>query len=243
MAASSSIPTNSPPPSTVTDSTRFLKALQDLLTSLGKELRVPTIGGTELNLHELFLKVSSREDVNRERHWPEVVASLGLGTDHGTIFSQLQTNQTNQNQYEECLLLSILEKSNIRACFIGQHPRKEILLLQNDFGQLTISFSLRNTPNRNYFTLESCVTKRIAELWKSLNVIKKQVYQEKSERDKECYRTEMDLYTKRITDVVPLQQLPQEVPLQQQLPQEVPLQPQLPLEVEEQSLVDTSLRL
>ncbi|XVF84615.1 hypothetical protein PTKIN_Ptkin17bG0051400 [Pterospermum kingtungense] len=264
MAASSSIPTNSPPPSIVTDSNCFLTALQDLLTSLGKELRVPTIGGTELNLHELFLKVSSMGEYEKYNFLCETAILYSLLYDFekrysGTvdILHAAASNQSDQPEPVRGVLVTVnIGKEQYKGMLYRATPKKRDPAAPKRFRTAYNFFFSEEYPKQKLFhSGKLCeITKRIAELWKSLNVVEKQVYHEKAKRDRERYRTEMDLYRKRIADVVPLQQLPtgpemplqqlqQEVPLQQQLPPEVPLQQQLPPEMEEQSLVDTALRL
>ncbi|OVA01388.1 ARID/BRIGHT DNA-binding domain [Macleaya cordata] len=55
----------------------FTKTLKDLHASLGTKFMVPTIGGKALDLHQLFVEVTSRgglEKVIQNRKWREIIA-------------------------------------------------------------------------------------------------------------------------------------------------------------------------
>ncbi|KAE8076250.1 hypothetical protein FH972_014913 [Carpinus fangiana] len=55
----------------------FMATLEKLHTSLGTKFMIPIIGGKELDLHRLFVEVTSRggiEKILRERRWKEVTA-------------------------------------------------------------------------------------------------------------------------------------------------------------------------
>ncbi|KAJ4955174.1 hypothetical protein NE237_011957 [Protea cynaroides] len=55
----------------------FMDSLEKLHNTMGTKFMIPTIGGKELDLHRLFVEVTSRgglEQVIRERRWKEVTA-------------------------------------------------------------------------------------------------------------------------------------------------------------------------
>ncbi|KAI8557385.1 hypothetical protein RHMOL_Rhmol04G0006900 [Rhododendron molle] len=59
----------------------FNEKLKGFHESFGTRLKVPTIGGRALDLHRLFLEVTSRggiEKVIRDRKWKEVIAALNF---------------------------------------------------------------------------------------------------------------------------------------------------------------------
>ncbi|CAA7396119.1 unnamed protein product [Spirodela intermedia] len=61
----------------IADRELFIKSLEKLHATLGTKFMVPTIGGKELDLHRLFVEVTSRggiEKVIRERRWKEITA-------------------------------------------------------------------------------------------------------------------------------------------------------------------------
>ncbi|KAL0306181.1 UNVERIFIED_CONTAM: High mobility group B protein 10 [Sesamum radiatum] len=61
----------------------FLQKLQAFHVFYGTKFRIPTIGGSRLDLHQLFLEVTSRggiEKVIRDRRWKEVTAAFKFPT-------------------------------------------------------------------------------------------------------------------------------------------------------------------
>ncbi|KAK6914309.1 High mobility group box domain [Dillenia turbinata] len=61
----------------VASPTLFLSTLEKLHQSMGTKFMIPIIGGKELDLHRLFVEVTSRggiEKIIRERRWKEVTA-------------------------------------------------------------------------------------------------------------------------------------------------------------------------
>ncbi|KAG9448853.1 hypothetical protein H6P81_008818 [Aristolochia fimbriata] len=61
----------------VGDSDMFTATLKNLHTALGTKFMIPTIGGKALDLHRLFVEVTSRgglEQVIRDRKWRDVIA-------------------------------------------------------------------------------------------------------------------------------------------------------------------------
>ncbi|XP_078434185.1 high mobility group B protein 9-like [Wolffia australiana] len=61
----------------IADRELFIRSLEKLHATLGTKFMVPTIGGKELDLHRLFVEVTSRggiEKVIRERRWKEITA-------------------------------------------------------------------------------------------------------------------------------------------------------------------------
>ncbi|KAI5674619.1 hypothetical protein M9H77_14983 [Catharanthus roseus] len=57
----------------------FLQKLQSFHSSFGTKFKVPTVGGNSLDLHRLFLEVTSRggiEKVIRDRRWKEIARSF-----------------------------------------------------------------------------------------------------------------------------------------------------------------------
>ncbi|XWS65957.1 hypothetical protein CRYUN_Cryun05aG0158300 [Craigia yunnanensis] len=55
----------------------FLNTLEKLHATIGTKFMIPIIGGKELDLHRLFMEVTSRggiEKIIRERRWKEVTA-------------------------------------------------------------------------------------------------------------------------------------------------------------------------
>ncbi|MBA0570583.1 hypothetical protein Golob_004214 [Gossypium lobatum] len=55
----------------------FLATLEKLHATMGTKFMIPVIGGKELDLHKLFVEVTSRggiEKIVRERRWKEVTA-------------------------------------------------------------------------------------------------------------------------------------------------------------------------
>ncbi|KAJ4968019.1 hypothetical protein NE237_014720 [Protea cynaroides] len=71
-----------PPPlakyqNVVADRNLFMDSLEKLHGTMGTKFMIPTIGGKELDLHRLFVEVTSRgglEQIIRERRWKEVTA-------------------------------------------------------------------------------------------------------------------------------------------------------------------------
>ncbi|KAF8045191.1 hypothetical protein N665_5454s0001, partial [Sinapis alba] len=65
----------------VRNSDIFLEHLRALLGLHGNTLRVPTVGGNTLDLHRLFVEVTSRggiEKVIKERRWREVIGAFNF---------------------------------------------------------------------------------------------------------------------------------------------------------------------
>ncbi|KAL5665370.1 hypothetical protein ACJX0J_025478 [Zea mays] len=63
----------------VADAARFRAALEGLHTHMGTRLKVPIIGGKDLDLHQLYKEVTSRggiDKVKAENRWREVTASF-----------------------------------------------------------------------------------------------------------------------------------------------------------------------
>ncbi|XP_043707467.1 high mobility group B protein 15-like isoform X2 [Telopea speciosissima] len=61
----------------VADRKLFMDSLEKLHSTMGTKFMIPTIGGKELDLHRLFVEVTSRgglEQVIRDRRWKEVTA-------------------------------------------------------------------------------------------------------------------------------------------------------------------------
>ncbi|KAK5793852.1 hypothetical protein F383_22153 [Gossypium arboreum] len=61
----------------VTSQKHFLATLEKLHATMGTKFMIPIIGGKELDLHKLFVEVTSRggiEKIVRERRWKEVTA-------------------------------------------------------------------------------------------------------------------------------------------------------------------------
>ncbi|XP_042514660.1 high mobility group B protein 15-like isoform X2 [Macadamia integrifolia] len=61
----------------IADRKLFMDSLENLHSTMGTKFMIPTIGGKELDLHRLFVEVTSRgglEQVIRERRWKEVTA-------------------------------------------------------------------------------------------------------------------------------------------------------------------------
>lgn len=61
----------------------FLQKLTDFHLFYGTKFRVPTVGGSSLDLHRLFLEVTSRggiEKVIQDRRWKEVTAAFNFPT-------------------------------------------------------------------------------------------------------------------------------------------------------------------
>ncbi|XP_042520115.1 high mobility group B protein 10-like isoform X2 [Macadamia integrifolia] len=59
----------------------FMQTLQDLHRFMGTKFMVPTMGGKALDLHRLFVEVTSRgglEKVIRDRKWRDVIAVFGF---------------------------------------------------------------------------------------------------------------------------------------------------------------------
>ncbi|EPS65025.1 hypothetical protein M569_09756 [Genlisea aurea] len=59
----------------------FLQKLQDFHLSYGSRFRIPTLGGNRLDLHQLFVEVTSRggiEKVIKERRWKEVTGAFNF---------------------------------------------------------------------------------------------------------------------------------------------------------------------
>ncbi|KAK4766667.1 hypothetical protein SAY87_008309 [Trapa incisa] len=59
----------------------FMKTLEKLHAVMGTKFMVPIIGGKELNLHRLFVEVTSRggiEKIIRERKWKDVTATFNF---------------------------------------------------------------------------------------------------------------------------------------------------------------------
>ncbi|KAK4266525.1 hypothetical protein QN277_027427 [Acacia crassicarpa] len=57
----------------------FMQTLEKLHHSMGSKFMIPIIGGKELDLHQLFLEVTSRggiEKIIRERRWKEITAGF-----------------------------------------------------------------------------------------------------------------------------------------------------------------------
>eukprot|EP00262_Sarcandra_glabra_P013751 TRINITY_DN3879_c0_g2_i1.p1 TRINITY_DN3879_c0_g2~~TRINITY_DN3879_c0_g2_i1.p1 ORF type:complete len:328 (-),score=55.18 TRINITY_DN3879_c0_g2_i1:22-1005(-) len=59
----------------------FMKTLENLHISIGTKFMVPTLGGKSLDLHRLFVEVTSRgglEKVIRDRKWRDVIAAFSF---------------------------------------------------------------------------------------------------------------------------------------------------------------------
>lgn len=75
-----------PPPTApytdlVRDSNLFQQKLQSFHDSLGTKLKIPTIGGKPLDLHHLFVEVTSRGGIEKvivDRKWKEVIMSFNF---------------------------------------------------------------------------------------------------------------------------------------------------------------------
>ncbi|KAK0608865.1 hypothetical protein LWI29_037177 [Acer saccharum] len=82
VASSSSTPHPLPTPlarneDIVADPKLFMSSLEKLHATLGTKFMIPIIGGKELDLHRLFVEVTSRggiEKILKERRWKEVTA-------------------------------------------------------------------------------------------------------------------------------------------------------------------------
>lgn len=67
----------------VQSSDLFLATLKSFLKSAGIKFKIPTVGGRELDLHRLFVEVTSRgglEKVIRDRKWKEVIVVFNFPT-------------------------------------------------------------------------------------------------------------------------------------------------------------------
>ncbi|XP_010534835.1 PREDICTED: high mobility group B protein 10 [Tarenaya hassleriana] len=67
----------------VRDSDLFWETLRSLLRFSGRTLKVPTVGGNDLDLHRLFIEVTSRggiERVIKDRKWKEVIGAFNFPT-------------------------------------------------------------------------------------------------------------------------------------------------------------------
>ncbi|CAN8311268.1 unnamed protein product [Cochlearia groenlandica] len=63
----------------VSDPKLFMTSLENLHTLLGTKFMVPIIGGRDLDLHKLFIEVTSRGGINKivhEKRWKEVTATF-----------------------------------------------------------------------------------------------------------------------------------------------------------------------
>lgn len=59
----------------------FMETLEKLHAKLGTKFMVPTVGGKELDLHQLFMEVTSRGGIDKviaERRWKEITASFNF---------------------------------------------------------------------------------------------------------------------------------------------------------------------
>lgn len=59
----------------------FMETLEKLHATLGTKFMVPTVGGRELDLHQLFMEVTSRGGIDKviaERRWKEITASFNF---------------------------------------------------------------------------------------------------------------------------------------------------------------------
>ncbi|EPS71970.1 hypothetical protein M569_02790 [Genlisea aurea] len=52
----------------------FMDTLRKLHASMGTKFMIPVVGGKDLDLHRLFVEVTSRGGVSKERKWKEVTA-------------------------------------------------------------------------------------------------------------------------------------------------------------------------
>ncbi|KAK9664556.1 hypothetical protein RND81_14G051200 [Saponaria officinalis] len=65
----------------VADSQLFMTSLKMLHSVMGTKFKIPVIGGRELDLHKLFVEVTSRggiEEVVREKRWKEVASTFNF---------------------------------------------------------------------------------------------------------------------------------------------------------------------
>ncbi|KAM7252828.1 hypothetical protein ACFE04_025446 [Oxalis oulophora] len=65
----------------VANSTTFMSTLEKFHATMGTKFMIPVIGGNDLDLHRLFVEVTSRggiEKVIRERKWKEVTSSFSF---------------------------------------------------------------------------------------------------------------------------------------------------------------------
>ncbi|KAK7322340.1 hypothetical protein VNO77_25719 [Canavalia gladiata] len=86
-SSSSLIPINPYPPPTalyqdiINDENLFWEKLQAFHKSFGTRFKIPTVGGNPLNLHHLFIEVTSRgglEKVIVDRKWKEVIMTFNF---------------------------------------------------------------------------------------------------------------------------------------------------------------------
>ncbi|XP_010274039.1 PREDICTED: high mobility group B protein 15-like isoform X2 [Nelumbo nucifera] len=264
----------------------FMDTLEKLHATMGTKFMIPIIGGKELDLHRLFVEVTSRggiEKIIRERRWKDVTAVFNFpSTATNASFVLRKYYVSLLHHYEQiylfqakgwippaasppssmvCPVVGVIdgkfEHGYLVTVTVGMQKLKGVLYHTTDHpdGQMPQYSSLfeNNTakesvvpcrrrrrkkselrkrdpahpkPNRsgyNFFFAEQHarlkplhpgkdreISKMIGDLWNKLTETEKSVYQEQGIKDKERYRSEMEVYRERlrtgktINNIVPI---------------------------------------
>ncbi|XP_074287017.1 high mobility group B protein 15-like isoform X2 [Silene latifolia] len=90
----------------VADPQLFMSSLEKLHSVMGTKFMIPIIGGRNLDLHKLFVEVTSRggiEEVIREKRWKEVTSTFNFPSTATNASFQLRKYYYSLLHHYECI--------------------------------------------------------------------------------------------------------------------------------------------